>query len=48
MNDMTVEQETHMKSFNIDRENNITAFVTVPEAQAASGEAFGSEADIVQ
>jgi hypothetical protein len=35
-----------MKSFSIDRENNITAFATVPEAQAASGEAFGSEAEL--
>ena len=35
-----------MKSFNIDAENNITAFATGIEAEAASGEAFRSEAEL--
>lgn len=33
-----------MKSFNIDTENNITAFATGKEAKAAGGQAFRSEA----
>jgi hypothetical protein len=37
-------KETYMKSFNIDTENNITAFATAKEAEAAGGQAFRSEA----
>ena len=35
-----------MKSFNIDTENNITAFATAKEAEAAGGQAFRSEAEL--
>src|SRR5690349_21480534 len=48
MNAMTAKRskEPEMKSFNIDRENNITAFAKRKDAEAANGDAFGTEAEL--
>jgi hypothetical protein len=35
-----------MKSFSIDRENNITAFAKRKDAEAANGDVFGSDAEL--
>jgi len=37
-----------MKSFNIDADNNITAFATKKDAEAASGDTFQSQAELDQ
>ena len=48
MNAMTAKRskEPEMKSFRIDRENNITAFAKRKDAEAAGGDTFRSEAEL--
>jgi len=48
MNAMTAKavKGAQMKSFSIDRENNITAFAKRKDAEAAHGDAFASEAEL--
>jgi hypothetical protein len=48
MNAMTAKwsKEPEMKSFSIDRENNITAFAKRKDAEAANGDTFRSEAEL--
>ncbi len=39
-------KEPEMKSFSIDRENNITAFAKIKDAEAASSDTFRSESEL--
>jgi len=50
MNAMTAKplKEPEMKSFSIDRENNITAFAKRKDAEAADGDTFRSEAELYE